>query len=469
MCRRGRYRAGMSWPRRSLPLAPVLTMLCASRGAAQDGDAIAARVAAALARVDAARIERTVRDLVAFGTRHVASATDVEDHGTGAARRYLQQALEACAAASGGRLVVERQEFEVHSTRARRDVRLCNVIATLQGASTDGRVYVLGGHYDSINGRNDDAEGPAPGANDDASGTAVVVEACRVLAGEKLPATIVFACYDGEEMGLLGSIEHARRLAEAGANVDGMITNDIVGNTLGMDGVRRTDHLRCFSFAPRGNDSNGRSLARAVTYAAGRHLEGFDVRLVLRGDRYGRGGDHRPFFQEGFPAVRFTEPREDFSRQHQNVTERDGKPYGDLPEFVDFVYAARVCRVNVATVLELAAAPPAPASLRVRGARDRYAVELSWPRVPGAAGYEIVWRDTTAADWQHAVRAPATAAADEPGQQGRRGSGERTTLDDVCLDDVVVGVRSVAADGARSRVTTPPEPDAFDARPRGGR
>jgi hypothetical protein len=350
---------------------------------------------------------------------------------------------------------------------------LCNIVATLRGTSDPDRVYVVGGHYDSINARNDDSEGLAPGANDDASGTAVVVEACRVLAGVELAATVVFVCYDGEEMGLLGSTEHAERLAAAKVAVDGMITNDIVGNTLGMDGVRRRDWLRCFSYAPRGNDSNGRSLARAVTHAARRHVTGFDVRLVLRGDRYGRGGDHRPFFQAGFPAVRLTEPREDYSRQHQNVTERDGAPYGDLPEFVDFAYAAQVCRVNVATLMELASAPPPPAVLRVRAARDRYAVEASWPPVESAAAYELVWRATTAADWEHARRLSAAELGPAregrgPGS-GRRGAELRATLDELCLDDVVVGVRCVGAGGACSRVTTPPEPDAFDARPRGGR
>jgi len=422
-------------------------------------DPILARVAASLARIDPARIEATVRDLVAFGTRHVASATDRDDHGTGAARRYLQQKLQGYAAASDGRLAVERQEFDVAAARLRRDVHLCNIVATLRGSTDPGRVYVLGGHYDSINARTQDAEHAAPGANDDASGTAVVVEACRVLAGEALAATVVFVCYDGEEMGLLGSTAHADALAQASVEVDGMITNDIVGNTLGVDGVRRTDWLRCFSYAPRGNDSTGRSLARAVTWAAGRHVPGFEVRLVLRGDRYGRGGDHQPFFRAGFPAVRFTEPREDYSRQHQNVTERDGKPYGDLPEFVDFAYAARVCAVNVATVMELACAPKPPSMVRVRGARDRYAVEVTWPAVAGTAGYELVWRSTTAADWEHARR---LAEADPERAQ------VRATLDE-CIDDIVVGVRSVGADGARSRVTTPPEPDAFDSRPRGGR
>lgn len=437
-------------------LAFPLLLAVSSPVPAQEGQLIDPRIAALTQQVDPDRLQRTITALVACGTRHVASSTEGA-RGTGAARRWLEQELGSYVSASGGRLQVSRQTFTVPSRRLGADVELVNVVATLPGTSDPDRIYVIGGHYDSINSNNRDAAGPAPGANDDASGTAAAVEACRVLSTQQFAATILFVCYDGEELGLLGSTWHAKQLGEAGARVDGMITNDIVGNTLGMDGVRRREYLRCFSYATIGNDSPGRSLARAAR-AASRFVDGFELRLVWRGDRYGRGGDHRPFHAEGFPAVRFTEPREDYSRQHKNVTERDGQPYGDVLRFIDFPYLANVCRVDVALLAELAAAPPAPARARARGARDAYDTLLSWAPVDGATAYEAVSRQTTATDWQriHPI--------DEP-EEGRRGM-LQTRLVGVCLDEVVVGVRALGKDGARSRVTTPPEPDAVGARPR---
>lgn len=446
--------------------------LCAAALLAQAGPPAAApetaapigeRVAAALRDVDPARLEATVRTLVGFGTRHVLSRTDSDTEGTGAARKWLRAQFEACAAASGGRLTVALQEADVPCTRPGmpKSVPIVNVIATLRGTSDPERVYVVGGHYDSRNGKGEDGAGAAPGAVDDASGTAVALEACRVLASRPFAATLVFVAWDGEEQGLLGSAAHAQALAAAGARVDGAIACDVVGNTLGMDGARHDGHVRCFSYAPSGNDSAGRSLARAVTYAAATHLREFGVELVFRGDRYGRGGDHRSFFEQGFPAVRLTEPREDFSRQHQDVTVRDGKPYGDVPEFADFAYMANVTRVVVASLAELASAPPPPVATAAQLRRDRYDTELQFELPGGAAGdCEFVWRPTTAPDWQHVVA--RAAAAVSPARGGRL----QATLAGVCLDDVVVGVRSVGSDGSRSRVATPPEPDRFDQRPR---
>ncbi len=439
-------------------MIPSLASLLLALVAQDPGVAVAERIGALAAEVDPAALRRTVDDLVGFGTRHVASAVDSTEHGTGAARAYLQRRFEELVPASGGRLRVERMEHRVFSTRLRREVDLVNVVATLRGVSDPERIYVVGGHYDSINGNNRDSGGAAPGANDDASGTAVVLEACRLMCAQPLAATVVFCGYDGEEMGLLGSAEHAALLQAAGARVDGMITNDIVGNSLGMDGVRRDDYVRCFSYAPRGNDSSGRSLARAATRAAAA-FEDFHARLVYRGDRYGRGGDHRSFHAAGYPAIRFTEPREDYSRQHRDVTEREGRPYGDLPEYMDFDYLARVCRLNVALLVELASAPPAPERVRARGVRDAYDTRVSWRPVAGAAAYEIVWRETTTADWQGRL----VLAPPEPDRRGALAA----VLPGVCLDEVVVGVSAVGADGARSRVSTPPEPDAVAQRPTG--
>lgn len=442
----------------------LLVPLCGQEPAAPVGDDIVARIAAATARIDAERLAHDVRTLVGFGTRHVLSRTDSETEGTGAARRWLRAEFEAIAAASDGRLTVALQEAVVPCARPGmpRQVPIVNVVATLRGTGDAERLYVVSGHYDSRNSRGEDGRNAAPGAVDDASGTAVALEACRVMSRSTWPATILFVAYDGEEQGLLGSTHHAESLGAAGATVDGMITCDIVGNTLGMDGRRYDRHLRCFSYAPTGNDSYGRSLARAATFAAQRHVADFGVELIFRGDRFGRGGDHRPFFAAGFPAVRFSEPREDFSRQHQDVVLRDGKPYGDLPEFADAAYMANVTRVVVATIGELASAPRPPHVVGAQLRRDRYDTEIVYTRPDDAAAVEFVWRPTTAPDWTAVV---AEAAARPEAVRGGRW---RATLPGVCLDDVVVGVRSIARDGSRSRVVTPPEPDRFEQRRTGG-
>ena len=407
-------------------------------------------------RGDAGEVERTLRALVGFGTRHVLSAVDQPGHGTGAARDWIEARFRAIAEQSGGRLKIERQEARVPVRRQGMppETTVVNVLATLPGVTDPERVYVIGGHYDSRNGDGADGERDAPGANDDGSGTAAMLEACRLLAGSEFAATIVFAAFDGEEQGLLGSGALARSMAERKSNVDGMITNDIVGNTLGMDGVRRTDVLRVFSYAPSGNDSSGRSLARAASRAADK-VDGLDVKLVFRGDRYGRGGDHRSFFEEGFPSVRFTEPREDFSRQHQDVVVRDGRPYGDVLEFVDFEYVARVAALNATMIAELATAPRAPERVRIEGARDAYDTVVTIGAVDGAKAYDVVWRDTAAPDWE-GVRTVDAKELDF----GTRGTG-RYVLQGVCIDDVVVGVRAVGAGGQRSRATAAPEPDAL--------
>ncbi len=418
------------------------------------------KVSGMLAEVSAKELRQTVSDLVGFGTRHVASAKDSKERGTGAARSYLESRMRSFITASGGRLSVARETFKIVSRRLGRAVELVNIVATLKGTVDPDRVYVVGGHYDSRNSDGRDGKNDAPGANDDGSGTAAVVELCRVMSRREFAATIKFVCYDGEEVGLLGSEAHASALSNADTMVDGMITNDIVGNTLGMDGVRRNGYVRCFSYAATGNDSNSRSLARAATRVATQHATGLVVKLIYRGDRYGRGGDHQPFHARGYPAIRFTEPREDYSRQHQDITVRDGKPYGDVLDYVDFDYVAKVAAVNVALLSELATAPAAPRRVAVVGSRTSYAVEVVWTPVPGVARYEVVWRQTTASDWEH------RRLIEQP-QRGR--GGIRTSLEAVCLDDVVVGVCSVGTDGSRSRVVTPPEPDRFNLRPASGR
>lgn len=444
----------------NIRLGGVLAAFIAAPAFAQV-DPIRATLAEAVKEVSSARIEATVRKLCDFGTRHPLSRTDSDTEGTGAARKWLKDAYDEIAKTSGGRMSVALQTAKVPCMRPGmpREIEVVNVIATLRGSSDAERVYVVGGHYDSRNGKGEDAVNQAPGAVDDASGTAVAMEVCRVLATREFAATIVFVAYDGEEQGLLGSKAHAAQMAADDVMIDGMITCDIVGNTLGMDGRRYTDFVRTFSYSRTGNDSMGRSLARAVSRAAREYVQDFRVKLIYRGDRYGRGGDHRSFFDQGWPAVRMTEPREDFSRQHQNVRPKDGKPYGDLPDYADFGYSAKVARVVVAALGELASAPQPPLVTGARLARDAYDTEISFRLPQGVTRYEFVWRETTEADWTNVVPMDEVKLS-----RGRRGTAV-ARLADVCLDDVVVGVRTISASGARSRVATPPEPDRFAQRP----
>jgi hypothetical protein len=393
--------------------------------------------------VDAKRLEKTVRDIVAFGTRHTLSDTKDPKRGIGAARDYLEARLRKAASRSQGRMVVTREAHTVGSRRGR-NIEVVNLVATIKGFTDPDRVYVIGGHYDSRNISNGDGERDAPGANDDGSGTAAVVELADLLATVPLRATLRLVCYDGEELGLLGSRADAKQLAEQGVVVDGMLTMDIVGNTEGTDGRRERSYVRVFSYQDTAADSPGRNLARVAADCAHRYLSDFRVRLIFRGDRYGRGGDHRPFAEQGWAAIRFTEPYENYPRQHQNVTEKNGKPYGDLPDYMDFAYLANVTRLALCTFYELATAPAMPAPPRVRGRNFSTTVQIRPGDTPAyLAGWEVVWRGTTAADWQKARFVPKKRAT-------RRGVS--VTVEDLLLDDAIVGVRAVSNEGARSRI-----------------
>lgn len=380
-------------------------------------------ISAALREIDAKRIESNIRALASFGTRHTLSEQASDTRGIGASARWIQSQFDDFARASGGRLLVEVQSTRVArgADRVARDVDVVNLIAILPGRSSlTERCYVVSGHYDSRALEANDATSDAPGANDDASGTAVVMELARVMSRHQFDATLVFACVAGEEQGLLGASALAERAKNEGWNIEGMITNDIVGNTLGGNGVRDRTRVRVFSegvptvesamqvqnrqSVGGENDGESRQFARAIDEIADRYPCDIDVTLIFRRDRYGRGGDHIPFLRQGFPAVRFTEPNEDFSRQHQNVTERDGRPYGDLPEFVDFGYVASVARLNCAVLADLARAPAPPINVAI-DPMPSYDSTLSWSAGAGGApaGYTVLIRDTTAQTWQKRI------------------------------------------------------------------
>ena len=381
------------------------------------------RIAEIVGQVSPVRIEANIRKLVSFGTRNSLSDTTSETRGVGAARRWIKAELERCSKEAGGRLEVAFDEHLIEAgARVPRPTNFVNVVATLRGdqAESRERLYVVSGHYDSMPSSPVDPDKDAPGANDDASGTAVSMELACVMARHRFDATLVFMAVAGEEQGLLGAGEWAKNARAKGLDVAGMFTNDIVGNTRGLDGKVERGRVRLFAQGvpplatlPEDvlaalrtggeNDLPTRQLARFVKERAERHVPGMKVDVIWRRDRYLRGGDHFPFLDAGYAALRFTEPSEDWRHQHQDVRLVDGVQYGDLPEFVDFAYVADVARVNASALAALALGPSVPRDVEMENIRLEADTTLRWKRnpEPDVAGYRIVWRETTAADWQH--------------------------------------------------------------------
>lgn len=420
-------------------------------------------VARMLREIDARRVERDIRKLVSFGTRNTLSAQDDPARGIGAARDWLHREFQEIGRAAGGRLEVELQAFVQEPgrfPRIARATRVANVVARLPGTQPQSRerVYVVSGHYDSMCASPTDAACDAPGANDDASGVAVVLELARVMSKRRFDATLVFMAVAGEEQGLVGATYFAEQARKANVNVEAMLTNDIVGSSLGGNGVRDRRSLRVFAEGVPSNetpeeaatrrsvggenDSPARQLARFIKEAAAPHLPGFRVQMVYRRDRYLRGGDHIPFLEQGYPAVRFSEPNEDYDHQHQNVRTEKGVRYGDLPEFVDFAYVAQVARVNCAALAALALAPARPADVRILTRRLTNDTDLQWAAnaEPDLAGYEVVWRETTEAEWTHSL--PVGRATSH-------------TVKGMSKDNYFFGVRAVDRQGNRSPVSYP--------------
>jgi hypothetical protein len=418
-----------------------------------------------LSEIDARNVERTIRKLVSFGTRNTLSVQDNPARGIGAARDWLYSEFQQVAATSGGRMTVEKQSYTQAAQppprgRVPKDTVVTNVVATLRGTQVESasRVYVVSGHYDSMCTSPTDAECDAPGANDDASGTAAVLEMARVMAKRQFDSTLVFMAVAGEEQSLLGSTHFAEEAKKQGMNIEGMFTNDIVGNTLGGNGVRDRKTLRVFSEGVPSNeteeeartrrsvggenDSPSRQLARFIKETADTYLKDFQVKLFYRRDRYGRGGDHIPFLERGYAAVRFTEPNEDYNHQHQNVRTENGVVYGDLPEFVDFEYVANVARTNCAALAALALAPARPRGVGINTRRLSVDTDLQWDAnaEPDVAGYEIVWRDTTEPAWTNSRWV---------------GNVLSYTAQGMSKDNYFFGVRAVDRAGNRSPVSYP--------------
>jgi hypothetical protein len=409
--------------------------------------------------VDRRRIEATVRRLAGFGTRHTLSSQDDPLRGIGAARDWIHAELQRYAAASAGRMTVELQSFiQQPAARIPTATRITNVIATLHGDTAPGRVYVVSGHYDSRVTDVMNATDDAPGADDDASGVAAVMELARVMATRRTEATIMFVAVAGEEQGLYGSAFLAQQLKAAGTDVQGMFSNDIIGTGDARDGsdpdprtvrlfvegvpTAETAAQTARRQAVGGeNDGPSRQLARHVRAVAQNRSTAMTVRVIWRRDRYLRGSDHVSFLQQGYPAARFTEPRENFAHEHQDLRIENGVQFGDLVEFCDFGYIARVARVNAAALWSLAQAPGTPLGARILTSRLTNDTTLEWQRgmEPDLAGYEVLWRETTAPDWTHVI-----------------GVGDISSVTiDLSKDNVLFGVRAVDHDGHRSPVAFP--------------
>ncbi|MFA6124210.1 MAG: M28 family metallopeptidase [Sphingomonas sp.] len=406
-----------------------------------------------------ARLKATVEKLVSFGTRHTLSSADDPVRGIGAARAWVGGELTRIADACDGCITVANIARTFTNARAPNGVNVVDVLGFQQGLDPK-RVIIVGAHIDSRVSDAMDATHDAPGANDDGSGVALVLEAARILSKEKFRATIVYAIFSGEEQGLFGGTLLAETAKQRGWTISAMLNNDIVGNTVGQNGVRVADRVRVFSegiraaedlptqLARRGNggedDGPSRALAKAIDGVAGSLPGGLDVFVDRRPDRFGRGGDHEPFLKLGYPAVRFSVGAENWTQQHQDLRVENGIPYGDTVDKMDFPYLAKVTAINVATIRRLAAAPAAPEGVTVAGALS-FDTTVKWNPVAGAAAYRIHWRRNDAQDWQKSTDVAASATS--------------TVLKDISVDDHFIGVGAVAANGAESLITfAGPEP-----------
>ncbi|TVV74258.1 M20/M25/M40 family metallo-hydrolase [Sphingomonas solaris] len=397
------------------------------------------------------RLRADVAALVGFGTRHTASSATDPRRGIGAARTWTAAQFEQIGRGCGGCIRVERIARRFTGPRAPDGVVVEDVLG-IQPGRDPNRVVIVGAHIDSRVTDVMDATSDAPGANDDASGVALVLEAARALSQRRFDATIVYAVFSGEEQGLWGATLLADTARARGWDVTAMLNNDIVGNTVGQGGKREDGYVRVFSegirssegeaaqTARRGNggedDGPSRALAKAIDGIADGLPRKLDVFLDRRPDRFGRGGDHEPFLKLGYPAVRFSVANEDWDAQHQDLRREGGVAYGDTIDRMDFAYLAKVTAINIATLAHLAAAPAAPATATISGALSRD-TKVTWTPSPGAAGYRVRWRRNDRADWtgQRDVAGTATVLAQTP------------------VDDNFVGVSALAADGSESLVT----------------
>jgi hypothetical protein len=409
-----------------------------------------------VSEISAERIQRSIYVLTSFRTRHTLSDPLPSGDGIGGAGAWIRAEFERVSTATGGRLSVDLDTFTQPAVAPGipRPVEITNIVATLPGSrpESSGRIYVVSAHYDSRAREVLDAKSPAPGADDDASGVAAVLEMARVMAGREFGGTVIFMTVAGEEQDLRGSTHWAERAKRENLDIAAMLDDDIVGNTHAPDGTIDRHTVRLFAqgvppvSAPDDgllellrsggeNDTPPRELARAIRDIAAQYVPSLSVRVIYRADRRLGGGDQMPFLERGYPAVRFTEPAENFRRERENARVENGTSYGDLPDFVDFGYVADVARLNAAVLASLARAPAPPGRVEMENARQENDTTLFWaPNAePDLAGYRKVWRETTAPFWEHAVSVPANVT--------------RKTMRGISDDNVIFGVEAFDTGG----------------------
>lgn len=409
------------------PLLPLLAALLAAASPAPPQLA---------AHVSESELHGSIAALVGFGTRHTASGTLAPGRGIDPALAWAEARLRAAAAVCGQCLEITRPSARFTGPRLPRETAVPILLAVQRGITDPDRVVIVSGHIDSRNSAALDATGDAPGANDDGSGTAVVLEAARVLSAHRFPATIAYAVLSGEEEGLYGGEILAREAKARNWRVEAVLNNDIVGNTRNENGKRDTTHIRLFARETEA-DTASRNIARFMANLAAMLPNPLTPILVLRPDRFGRGGDQLPMLKAGYPALRVTEAVENYRHQHQNIRIENGVAYGDTLDGVDFPYLARVAALNIATLAALAAAPPPPTEATSAGAVKPDST-IAWHPVSGAVRYRIHLRATAEDRWS-----PLADTAAPP-----------FVARDLTIDDVWFGVSAVDAAGRESPVAT---------------
>lgn len=418
-------------------------------------------------QVSSARLQQDVTALVNFGTRHTLSETASDTRGIGAARRWIKAEFEKISAQCGGCLeVITQAETISGESRIPEPTQVINVIAIQRGSTDPNRYIVMSGDIDSRVTDPLDFTSDSPGANDNASGVAGVIESARVLSKHTFNGSIVYAALSGEEQGLFGGKIMAKQAIDDKWRVEAVINNDMIGNISGINGVIDNTSVRVFSegvrfvetaeeankrrFTGGEVDSPSRNLARYIEKIGNKYVPNLDVMMVYRLDRFGRGGHHRPFNEVGFPAVRIMETNEDYTRQHQDLRQQNGVTYGDVLSGVDFKFNAKLTSLNAVTLASMAWAPAPPAQVTIKGAVQP-STTLSWQlpnseQLKNVAGYRVYWRLTTEPQWSNSQYV---------------GMVDSFELKNIVIDNYFFGVSSVSKDGFESPVVFPGPSGSF--------